>query len=211
MRLESRLLDLEAERMMAEKELYRFQTLGDKYHKQYEAVVAELQQKQAEQEMIEFSARPKPITKPALGKLSKLWVFRANCEGSMLVTGNHTSFDDTRFKPDTVRVSAGVISGSKFTDLIAVPRSVTTSGALPLNLSLSSSKKPDPYIQFEAVFLRNFVEAFIPESQDGGFLETGGAQDYWHSMFAEELAKVIAERGDIGIANIMRDRYKWQV
>ncbi len=67
---------------------------------------------------------------------------------------------------------------------------------------LSVAKK-DPFVQFEAVFLRNFVEAMLP-ADNAGMFGTGNAGEYWRSMLADQMANAIAINGSTGIADVMR-------
>lgn len=63
------------------------------------------------------------------------------------------------------------------------------------------------FVKFEAMVLRNFVEAMLPKSAETVYGK-GLAGDMWKSMLAEQVANVVAERGGVGIANrVLGDYY----
>jgi len=59
--------------------------------------------------------------------------------------------------------------------------------------------KKDVYVQFEALLLKNMVEAMMPEDAEAVF-GSGTAGKIWKSMLAEKVAEQIARSGSIGIA-----------
>jgi flagellar protein FlgJ len=59
--------------------------------------------------------------------------------------------------------------------------------------------KKDVYVQFEALLLKNMVEAMMPEDAEAVF-GSGTAGKMWKSMLAEKIAEEIARSGSIGIA-----------
>lgn len=63
------------------------------------------------------------------------------------------------------------------------------------------------FVKFEAMVLRNFVEAMMPKSAEAVYGK-GLAGDMWKSMMAEQVATVVAERGGVGIADrVLGDYY----
>jgi Rod binding domain-containing protein len=65
----------------------------------------------------------------------------------------------------------------------------------------------DSFVKFEAMVLRNFVEAMMPKSAEAVYGK-GLAGDMWKSMMAEQVANVVAERGGVGIADrVLGDYY----
>ncbi len=63
------------------------------------------------------------------------------------------------------------------------------------------------FVKFEAMVLRNFVEAMMPKSAEAVYGK-GLAGDMWKSMMAEQVANVVAERGGVGIADrVLGDYY----
>lgn len=78
------------------------------------------------------------------------------------------------------------------------------SAMAPPKLSTGAAKK-DPFVQLEAVFLRNFVEAMLP-AENAGMFGTGSAGEYWRSMLADQMANAVAVNGSTGIADVLRTR-----
>ena len=61
---------------------------------------------------------------------------------------------------------------------------------------------PESFKRFEATVLQTFIQNMLPK--DGAAVYGKGmAGDMWKSLLAENLAKVMAERGGIGIADRM--------
>lgn len=82
--------------------------------------------------------------------------------------------------------------------------SLPQSGVEKLELRrFATAKKPDAAQQFEAFVLQSFVEQMMPKEASSVY-GSGLAGDYWKSMLSEKLAGVLAERGDIGIAEYVR-------
>jgi hypothetical protein len=69
--------------------------------------------------------------------------------------------------------------------------------------SFVPAKTADAAQQFEAFVLQSFVEELLPKDADSVF-GGGLAGGYWKSLLSEKLAGVIAEQGDIGIAQYLR-------
>jgi Rod binding domain-containing protein len=62
--------------------------------------------------------------------------------------------------------------------------------------------------KFEAMVLRNFIEAMLPKGSEAVYGK-GLAGDMWKSLMSEKISDVVAERGGIGISDrILRDYYK---
>lgn len=65
----------------------------------------------------------------------------------------------------------------------------------------------DSYVKFESMVLGNFMQSMMPKENDAVFGK-GLSGDMWQQLMAQELGKVIAERGGIGIADrMLRDHY----
>lgn len=62
------------------------------------------------------------------------------------------------------------------------------------------------FVKFEAMVLRNFVEAMLPKSAEAVYGK-GLAGDMWKSMMAEQVANVVAQRGGVGIADRLLGDY----
>jgi Rod binding domain-containing protein len=56
--------------------------------------------------------------------------------------------------------------------------------------------------QFEAVYLRQMIEASIPKDSEALFGE-GTSGTMWRSMFADTLATTLSKTGTVGIANMI--------
>ena len=56
-------------------------------------------------------------------------------------------------------------------------------------------------IEFEATMLRPLVEVMLPRSETA--FGTGIAGESWRGMFADALAREIAEAGGIGLARLV--------
>jgi len=61
------------------------------------------------------------------------------------------------------------------------------------------SKKNKAYQQFEAAFLRNFVEEMLPKDSANVY-GTGTAGNTWRSMQADFMSQELAKSGGVGIA-----------
>lgn len=70
--------------------------------------------------------------------------------------------------------------------------------------ALGQTEKADAAQKFEAFFLQSFVEEMLPKDTSSVF-GGGLSGDYWRSMLAEQLANTMAERGDIGVAKMIRE------
>jgi Rod binding domain-containing protein len=66
--------------------------------------------------------------------------------------------------------------------------------------------RKDPFVQLEAAFLRNFVEAMLPKDEAGIF-GGGLSGDYWRSMLADQIAGTVAASGTLGIAETLRNDF----
>lgn len=66
----------------------------------------------------------------------------------------------------------------------------------------SDDKVPEAYRQFESMVLGNFVQSMMPEDGQEVFGK-GTAGEIWKDMMAQEIGKVIADGGGIGIADRM--------
>jgi len=64
---------------------------------------------------------------------------------------------------------------------------------------VETSKKNDPYQQFEAFILQNFIETMLPKDSEEVFGK-GTAGGVWKSMLAEQIGTQIAKAGGIGVA-----------
>lgn len=57
--------------------------------------------------------------------------------------------------------------------------------------------------KFEAFVLQTFIQDMMPKEAEGVF-GSGVSGDFWRSLMAEKVAEQVAERGTIGIADIVR-------
>lgn len=64
------------------------------------------------------------------------------------------------------------------------------------------SASPESFKRFEAMVLQSFIQNMLPK-EGAAVYGKGMAGEMWKSMMAENLAKVMAERGGIGIAERM--------
>jgi Rod binding domain-containing protein len=86
------------------------------------------------------------------------------------------------------------------TDAAAATRSTSSATAGTTGRDKAS------FVKFEAMVLRNFVEAMLPKSAEAVYGK-GLAGDMWKSMMAEQVANVVAERGGVGIADRLLGDY----
>ena len=77
----------------------------------------------------------------------------------------------------------------------AAPTAVSSSSGI----KDSPERKPDVYVQFEAVLLQNMVESMMPKDSEAMFGK-GTAGEMWRSMLSEKIAGEIARSGVTGIA-----------
>lgn len=63
--------------------------------------------------------------------------------------------------------------------------------------------KPDAPEEFEAFVLQTFIQEMLPKEADNVF-GSGIAGDIWKSLLSEKLAFEVAQRGDFGIAELVR-------
>lgn len=63
--------------------------------------------------------------------------------------------------------------------------------------------EPDAAQKFEAFVLQTFIQEMMPKDAEGVF-GSGVAGDFWRSMMAEKMAEQVAERGELGIADLVR-------
>lgn len=62
---------------------------------------------------------------------------------------------------------------------------------------------PDAAQKFEAFVLQTFIEEMLPKEAEGVF-GSGVSGDFWRSLMAEKIAEQVAERGNLGIADLVR-------
>ncbi len=62
---------------------------------------------------------------------------------------------------------------------------------------------PDAAQKFEAFVLQTFIQEMMPKEAEGVF-GSGVAGDFWRSLMAEKVAEQVAERGNLGIADLVR-------
>lgn len=65
-------------------------------------------------------------------------------------------------------------------------------------------KAADAAQKFEAFVLQSFIQEMMPETPESVF-GSGISGDFWKSMMAEKIAEQVAERGNIGIADMIRN------
>lgn len=78
--------------------------------------------------------------------------------------------------------------------------SASTPNTPPGNQAVNKAK--DVAQQFEAVYLRQMIEASIPKDSEALFGE-GTSGTMWRSMFADTLATTLSKTGTVGIANMI--------
>lgn len=55
-------------------------------------------------------------------------------------------------------------------------------------------------VEFEAMFLRQFLEIVMPKDDSGGVYGGGTGGSMWRSMLADNIAKAVAEDSPLGLA-----------
>lgn len=88
-------------------------------------------------------------------------------------------------------------------------------GGFQIDATIASTKPPAPdaaatskasLTKFEGFIIQSFIETILPEQAEATF-GNGLAGDMWKSMLSEKIAEVVAERGDLGIANRLLGDY----
>lgn len=64
-------------------------------------------------------------------------------------------------------------------------------------------EEADAAQKFEAFVLQTFIQEMMPKDAEGVF-GSGVSGDFWRSLMAEKIAEQVAERGDLGIADLVR-------
>lgn len=64
-------------------------------------------------------------------------------------------------------------------------------------------KTADAAQKFEAFVLQTFIQEMMPETSENVF-GSGISGDFWKSMMSEKIAEQVAERGNLGIADLIR-------
>lgn len=70
------------------------------------------------------------------------------------------------------------------------------------NAISGAGKAGDPYKQFEAFVLRQFVETMMPSKASAVFGK-GNAGGIWKSMLADQVGTQVAKAGGVGIARML--------
>ncbi|MCK2053213.1 rod-binding protein [Methylobacterium sp. 37f] len=70
------------------------------------------------------------------------------------------------------------------------------------NAVSGAGKAGDPYKQFEAFVLRQFVETMMPSKSNAVFGK-GNAGGIWKSMLADQVGTQVAKAGGLGIAKML--------
>ena len=70
------------------------------------------------------------------------------------------------------------------------------------NALAGAGKAGDPYKQFEAFVLRQFVETMMPSKASAVFGK-GNAGGMWKSMLSEQVGNEVAKAGGLGIAKML--------
>ena len=65
-------------------------------------------------------------------------------------------------------------------------------------------KTADAAQKFESFVMQSFIQEMMPETPESVF-GSGISGDFWKSMMAEKIAEQVAERGNIGIADMIRN------
>lgn len=55
-------------------------------------------------------------------------------------------------------------------------------------------------VEFEAMFLRQFLEIVMPKDDSGGVYGGGPGGSMWRSMLADNIAKAVAQDSPLGLA-----------
>jgi peptidoglycan hydrolase FlgJ len=119
----------------------------------------------------------------AVARLEKL---SAQAKAALATTEQTADAAATEWSTELQRAAADTSRTAKF-----VSTSDATAGA--------TSKEKNVYVQFEALLLKNMVEAMMPKNSEAVFGH-GIAGDLWKSMLAEKIAAEIARTGAVGIA-----------
>ena len=61
---------------------------------------------------------------------------------------------------------------------------------------------------FEAIFIKQMLDAMRKSLPKGGLLDGGMAENIFEDMLYEERAKIMAKTGSIGIADMLYNRYR---
>ena len=61
---------------------------------------------------------------------------------------------------------------------------------------------------FEAIFIKQMLDAMRKTLPKGGLIDGGMAEDIFEDMLYEERAKLMAKTGSLGIADMLYNRYK---
>ena len=120
--------------------------------------------------------------------------------------------DPARYQEATAKLSApGATDPAAFNDAY---RMAGTSVHMPLdarstltalqtdNVVSGAGKIGDPYKQFEAFVLRQFVETMMP-SKAASVFGKGNAGGIWKSMLADQIGTQVAKAGGLGIAKML--------
>lgn len=84
----------------------------------------------------------------------------------------------------------------------------TTEPARPQFTRAAVAPQNDPFQRFETMVLQTFLQSMLPDSAESVYGK-GMAGEMWKSLMADELAKSMAARGGIGIADrMLRDHYR---
>ena len=78
--------------------------------------------------------------------------------------------------------------------------SVTQNGAADRALTVAERQKAGK--EFEAMFLRQTLESILPDSKNAVF-GGGTAGSMWRSMLADRVSGVLAERGVLGLSDML--------
>lgn len=90
---------------------------------------------------------------------------------------------------------------------VEAARAALTRKASAPAATAAADKARDPYVKFESMVLGSFVQSMLPKNADSVY-GGGLSGDMWQSLMAQEMGKVIAESGGIGIAErMLRDHY----
>lgn len=90
-------------------------------------------------------------------------------------------------------------------DLTIRPVAEATASADPALASRPGRVRdvPDAAQKFEAFVLQTFIQEMMPKEAEGVF-GSGVSGDFWKSLMAEKIAEQVAERGNLGIADLVR-------
>ncbi|MDR3200218.1 MAG: rod-binding protein [Spirochaetales bacterium] len=103
--------------------------------------------------------------------------------------------------PTTIDSAMLSYNESRFSSLANAERKLTGSETELKKLREASQ-------DFEAIFIKQMLDAMRKTLPKGGLLDGGMAEEIFEDMLYEERAKLMAKTGSFGIADMLYNRYK---